>query len=148
MPARPDLDDPQRDIEAIARRVRIAREVRGVDTTTFAKSLRISSGMLIRIELGERRPSVLTLAEIGNKLGTYADFLLYGWLDNVEPQMARLLWQHHRDELRPAQKSALLVEHLDWQIDRESSPNPRPTVARGRQGGPSRRQTDTNKTPG
>ena len=92
------------DYESMGKRIRYKRRIRNLSQEEVARAINISVSFYGNIERGIRIPSIDTLVDIANFLGTGTDFLL---AESVTVAGKR----HTREELR------VLSRYLREQID-------------------------------
>ncbi|MBQ9263975.1 MAG: helix-turn-helix transcriptional regulator [Clostridia bacterium] len=98
------------DYESMGKRIRYKRRMKKVSQEELAKSINISPSFYGNIERGMRIPSIDTLVDIANFLGTGTDYLLAESVDVA----GRV---HTRDELRIISRFLRDdVEELDYGI--------------------------------
>ena len=85
----------------IGKRLRWARELVYPTQAEFAYVMDMPQATLDKIEKGERMLSVVSLISASNKLRTGSEFLLFGDLTQVDPELRRLLVKKHPELAEP-----------------------------------------------
>lgn len=94
MPTQPD-DKWRATYVMIGKRLRWARELIYDTQAEFARALDVDKSTINKIENGDRSLSIETLIYAANKLQTGADYLLFGELLGVDPELRERLVQRH-----------------------------------------------------
>lgn len=79
----------------VGQRMRIARELVTENRAEFARLCGVDASTLTKIENGERAASLFLVREYATRLRVTADFLLFGTLAGIAPDVRRRLIKQH-----------------------------------------------------
>jgi transcriptional regulator with XRE-family HTH domain len=95
----------------VGRRMTWARSLVEPNRAEFARLCGVDASTLAKCEDGSRAPSIFLIRDYANRLRVSTDFLLFGTLIGIEPELERLLIAHHPElVLAPPDKGTSLPD--------------------------------------
>lgn len=104
--ARTVFEKQKEEAKHIGRRARWARELAGLTPMELASDIGIDRTSLGHIELGRRLPSLHILMSLCHTLRMSPQYLLWGSLEGVDPELAAKLKQLHPELHWPAERAS------------------------------------------